>query len=68
MEQLTEASVPVPALEGGRGRRWAQRVLPLLVLLIALVATFLDLSARHYLSAPYSLSYMSLSLISAVPL
>lgn len=45
-----------------------QRVVLLLVLLVAVVATFLDLSARNYLSAPYSASYMSSALISAVPL
>jgi ribose/xylose/arabinose/galactoside ABC-type transport system permease subunit len=45
-----------------------QRIVLLLVLLVAVVVTFLTLSARNYLSAPYDASYMSATLISAVPL
>ncbi len=45
-----------------------QRIVLLLVLLVAVVVTMTTLSARNYLSAPYDLSYMSLALISAVPL
>jgi ribose/xylose/arabinose/galactoside ABC-type transport system permease subunit len=45
-----------------------QRIVLLLVLLVAVVITMTTLSARNYLSAPYDLSYMSATLISAVPL
>jgi ribose/xylose/arabinose/galactoside ABC-type transport system permease subunit len=45
-----------------------QRIVLLLVLLVAVVVTFVVLSRRNYLSAPYDASYMSAALISAVPL
>jgi ribose/xylose/arabinose/galactoside ABC-type transport system permease subunit len=45
-----------------------QRIVLLLVLLVAVVVTFLVLSQRNYLTAPYDASYMSAALISAVPL
>ena len=45
-----------------------QRIVLLLVLLAAVVLTFLTLSARNYLSAPYDAGYLSATLISAVPL
>jgi len=45
-----------------------QRVVLLVVLLVAVVATFTTLSARNYLSAPYDAPYMALALINAVPL
>jgi ribose transport system permease protein/erythritol transport system permease protein len=45
-----------------------QRIVLLVILLVAVVITFMSLSARNYLTAPYDLSYMSATLISAVPL
>ncbi|WP_448608381.1 ABC transporter permease [Geodermatophilus sp. URMC 60] len=45
-----------------------QRIVLLLVLLLAVVVTFVVLSQRNYLTAPYDASYMSAALISAVPL
>ena len=45
-----------------------QRIVLLVVLLALVVGTLFNLSARNYLSAPYDASYMSLALISAVPL
>ena len=45
-----------------------QRIVLLLVLLLAVVVTFVVLSQRNYLTAPYDASYMSAVLISAVPL
>lgn len=45
-----------------------QRVALLVVLLLAVVVTMTTLSRNNYLSAPYSASYMSSSLIGAVPL
>jgi ribose/xylose/arabinose/galactoside ABC-type transport system permease subunit len=45
-----------------------QRIVLLLVLLVAVVVTFVVLSQRNYLTAPYDASYMSAALISAVPL
>ena len=45
-----------------------QRIVLLVVLLLAVVITMMALSARNYLTAPYDLSYMSATLISAVPL
>jgi ribose/xylose/arabinose/galactoside ABC-type transport system permease subunit len=45
-----------------------QRIVLLLVLLVAVVVTFVVLSRRNYLTAPYDASYMSAALISAVPL
>jgi ribose transport system permease protein/erythritol transport system permease protein len=45
-----------------------QRIALLLVLLVVVVVTFVVLSQRNYLTAPYDASYMSAALISAVPL
>jgi ribose/xylose/arabinose/galactoside ABC-type transport system permease subunit len=45
-----------------------QRIVLLLVLLLAVVVTFVVLSQRNYLTAPYDAPYMSAVLISAVPL
>jgi ribose/xylose/arabinose/galactoside ABC-type transport system permease subunit len=45
-----------------------QRIVLLLVLLVAVVVTMMTLSARNYLTAPYDIGYMSVTLISAVPL
>ncbi|MCW2637195.1 MAG: putative Ribose transport system permease protein rbsC [Blastococcus sp.] len=45
-----------------------QRIVLLLVLLLAVVVTFVALSQRNYLSAAYDTSYMATALISAVPL
>jgi len=45
-----------------------QRIVLLAVLLLAVIVTFLSLSARNYLTAPFDASYMSATLISAVPL
>ncbi|HVI35727.1 MAG TPA: hypothetical protein VM684_05825, partial [Gaiellales bacterium] len=45
-----------------------QRIVLLLVLLVAVLVTFWTLSSRNYLTAPYDLSYLSATLISAVPL
>ena len=44
------------------------RIILLLVLIIAVLVTMFTLSARNYLSAPYDVSYLSGTLISAVPL
>jgi ribose transport system permease protein/erythritol transport system permease protein len=45
-----------------------QRVVLLVVLIVVVLAAMTDLSQRNYLSAPYDVSYLSSSLISAVPL
>ena len=45
-----------------------QRIVLLLILLFAVVVTFVVMSQRNYLTAPYDASYMSAALISAVPL
>ncbi|WP_219415681.1 ABC transporter permease [Pseudonocardia nigra] len=45
-----------------------QRIVLLGVLLAAVVITMTTLSRNNYLTAPYDVSYMSLALISAVPL
>jgi ribose/xylose/arabinose/galactoside ABC-type transport system permease subunit len=45
-----------------------QRIVLLVVLLVAVVVTFMLLSQRNYLTAPYDANYMSQVLISAVPL
>jgi ribose/xylose/arabinose/galactoside ABC-type transport system permease subunit len=45
-----------------------QRIVLLVVLLVAVVVTFVLLSQRNYLTAPYDANYMSQVLIGAVPL
>ena len=70
-----------PASDDGAQESWArrlpgtvlralltQRIVLLLVLLVAVVLTFVVLSQRNYLTAPYDANYMSQVLIGAVPL
>ena len=45
-----------------------QRIALLLVLLVVVLVTFVTLSQRNYLTAPYDTSYLSATLINAVPL
>lgn len=72
---------PEPAGDGAAGRPWpvrlpslllrallTQRIVLLVVLLVAVLITMFTLSSHNYLSAPFDVHYMSVTLISAVPL